>query len=184
MTYTRESVIEAYQGAGSLKGACVSTGCPPYVAFIWLTEAKMLNTADKSHYGTRTSRMGSAAESEFQRLVPHAMSANQNLQGNCPSFDFDVDGVTVDVKYASLQEQGRWTWRMCRDKPLKPDFVVVFLVANRSGQLSEGYRLLVLPEPMFPDRASMALTPRNAESPLWEFEIAPTDLAEFLEVAA
>jgi len=36
MTYTRESVIENYRLNGNIPGVCADTGCPPYIAYIWL----------------------------------------------------------------------------------------------------------------------------------------------------
>lgn len=179
--YSRESVIAAYQRIGNVRGTCAETGCSPYVAVIWLTKAGVLKTSDRANYGSAESKRGGLAEREFQRLVPAAVSANATVADNNPSFDFMLGECSIDVKFAGLRD--KWGWRMPGGKALQPDFVVVFLSADRDV-LDAGYRLLLIPTVLYPEHRTMSLTPSNGISPFWDFEIAPGDLAATLEDAA
>lgn len=181
MAYTRESVLEAYQRLGNLRAACTETGAPPYVAFIWCKKAGVMTTADKSRYGTKAQQQGAGAEAEFQRLVPFALPANTALVKNCPGFDFDVDGVTVDVKFSILRSRGNWGFDTAKHKHLPPDLYALFLCTHESGDIKDGYRLLIIPHDTVGDRSHVTLRPGSI-SDLWSFEINPADLATLLAV--
>ncbi len=183
MSYDQASVLAAYHHHGSVRGACAATGCPPYIAYIWLQKAGALTLADKSSYGCENAKLGAAAEKEFQRLVPKAMPANDVLRANCPAFDFDVGGVLVDVKYSSGRS-GMWTWRMAGYKEIRPDFFAVFLATAQSGRLDDGYRLLLLPEELFAEHKSGKISQGNTSSPFWDFECQPGELASVLGMSA
>lgn len=182
MTYSRDLVVAAYREAGNIRATCAKTGVSPYTAFIWLKQAGVLTLDDKSSYGTRSAKAGAEAEMEFQRLVPDAIPANKHIQNNCPSFDFLVHELSVDVKFSAIRSGGDWGWRMCRHKPLKPDFVVVFLSQGRT--ISDGYFILLLPEQLFEDRASMSLSQTSRDSFLWDFQIGPDSLSKTLHEAS
>lgn len=181
MAYSRESVIESYQKIGTLKGVCADTGAPPYTAFIWLKKAGMLTNSDSVKYGTTGSRRGAEAEKEFQRLVPKAMNANRELQGNCPSFDFEIDGVTVDVKYSSIrQSTGSFGFKVGK-KTLQPNFFAVFLPKTADGELRVGqYNLLLIPYETIAHRKCVTIN-TNGKGDLWDFEIPPKELAGFFD---
>lgn len=180
--YTRQSVIEAYQRLGNVRATCAETGVSPYVAVIWLTQAKVLKPSDSSRYGCASSRRGALAEQEFQRLVPQAISANRNVAEHTPGFDFMLGELTIDVKFTSPSPtDGKWRWRMPGNKALQPDFVVVFL-SNDSETLAAGYRMLLLPVVLFPGQTGITLTPKRFhEHPLLEFEVQPDTLAGLLQ---
>ena len=182
MAYDKKSVIAAYQKTGNLKGACSETGAPPYIAFIWLKKAGLLTSNDKCNYGTRGQQLGAEAEKEFQRLVPQAMSANKHLQDNCPAFDFDIFGTTVDVKYSSIRNSSaQWGFKTANAKALKPDFYVAFFATDTSGDLKDGYRVFVFPDEVFGGRTNISLSPHNSKSEWLDFEIEPEKLRDFFE---
>ncbi len=184
MSYDKASVLAAYQKCNTLKGACEATGAPPYIAFIWLKKSGLMTTTDKCKYGTISGKLGAEAEKEFQRLVPKAMSSNSNLQANCPAFDFDINGVTVDVKYCSLrQSSGRFAFKTARDKLMQPDFYVAFLINEPSGNLKKGYQVLVIPHEVVSNKKEIELRP-DSVGDLWDFLIEPHKLAEFFDEAA
>lgn len=182
MSYSRESVIEAYQHLGSIKGVCAETGAPPYNVYLWLRMAKLLKPADKQNYGTPASRLGGKAEDEFQRLVPFAMSTNKHLQMNCPSFDFDIYGITVDVK-SCMKRKGTAQYVAAtaarEGKELHPDFYAIFLWGVDKDR---EYSLLLIPDDLTEGLHNIYIDAKK-EARWWQFEIAPNQLAEFFKCA-
>lgn len=183
--YTKDSVIAAYREHGSLRAACDRTGAPPYVAFIWLKKAGLLTNSDKRSFGTRGSKLGAEAEREFQRLVPHAMCANKNLEPNCPSFDFDLNGVTIDVKYSSIRKStGRWQFKTATHKTMCPDWYAAFFAIHPSGDLKLGYNLFLLPNYFLEEVGCLELSPDNTASDWRLFKVSPEKLQQHLMDAA
>jgi hypothetical protein len=181
--YSRESVLQAYAETGSLKEACARTGAPPYIAYIWLKKAKVLKTEEAIRYGTPGANLGAQAEQEFQRLVPKALNANGHLQKNCPSFDFDIHGITVDVKYSSILGCGAWKLETARWKKLRPDFFAAFFATTDKG-LQGGYRVFLIPSDVVNNRSRIYIKPGNLNNPLFVYEINPLDLAKTFDLMA
>ncbi|MCL2524583.1 MAG: hypothetical protein FWF17_08325 [Betaproteobacteria bacterium] len=180
MSYNKDQIFECYKRLGSIKGVCVETGCPPYIAYIWLRKAKLLRENDKQQYGTSSSKLGAAAEAEFQQLVPEAMAANINLEPNNPSFDFMVGDLTIDVKYSSIRpSDGRWGFNTARNKALVPDLYCAFFATAPGGKLKDGYHLLLIPHEMLCVKDPV-LRPDDRDNPLWQFAIEPAALRSTL----
>jgi len=176
--YTREQVIHQYQRLGNIAAVCLETGCPPYIAYKWLKIGKVLKTNEAARYGTNGQRQGALAELEFQRLVPFAMSTNRELQANCPAFDFDINGTTVDVKFSSLTGTGRYVFRTAQTKLLRPDWYCAFLADPELQELVSGrYRVVVIPDEAVQSVKSVSLAKTGGR--YWDFEINPKDLAGF-----
>jgi len=177
--YTKEQVISSYLRCGSISTVCSQTGCPPYVAYKWLKISKVLKTKEAARYGTNGQKQGALAELEFQRLVPFAMPANRTLENNCPAFDFDINGITVDVKFSSLcASTGTYQFRTAHSKPIKPDYYCAFLAAPGSKEMKrDHYRLLVIPDALVGELKGVNV--RKEGGRYWEFEIAPEKLADF-----
>lgn len=179
-TYSREQVYEVYKQLGSIRAVTNETGCPPYTAFIWLKKAGILNSVDSVRYGTLASRNGGAAEQEFKRLVPKAMAANEHLDAHCPSFDFDINGWTVDVKFSAINKTGAYRFATAGNKALRPDFFCVFACAK--GSIQSGYRILLIPEEMINNSFSFQF--RNGDTSddeVWLYEVQPEALAGIFE---
>jgi len=175
--YTREQVIESYMRLGNIGAVCSETGCPPYVAYKWLKIGKVLTAQEGTRYGTNGQKQGARAELEFQRLVPFAMSANRELQRNCPAFDFDINGTTVDVKFSSLCG-GRYRFNPASDKPMRPDWYCVFLSAPQSKEFDpHTCRILVIPDALVCGLKNVMI--QKDGGCYWDFEIEPDALAEF-----
>lgn len=180
MAYTKDRVLEVYRQHGSIRAVTDETGCPPYTAFMWIKKAGIMKTVDSVRYGTQASRNGGAAEQEFKRLVPSAMAANEHLSKNCPSFDFDVNGWLVDVKFTSFNRNGRFCFHTAGSKDLRPDFYCVF--ACRKGSIVTGYRILLIPEQMVQNSHNFAFRDGDtSDDEVWLYEINPTDLASVFE---
>jgi len=177
--YNRESIISAYQRLGSIPAVCLETGCQPYIAYKWLKIAKVLKSKEGMRYGTTGQKQGARAELEFKRLVPFAMPANEALQNNCIAFDFDINGITVDVKFASLCEgSGVYTFRTAHSKPIRPDYSCAFLAAPGLKELkSDQYRVLVVPDELVTNIKGVHIQKNSVR--YWDFEIAPNELAGF-----
>lgn len=178
MSYTRESVLEAYRKTGNLRSACIETGCPPYIAFKWLKMQKALNNQDATRYGTHGMQRGAQAEKLFQRLVPEAMSTNSHLESNCPSFDFDINGITVDVKYCGVRSDGRFSFKTAREKAIRPDYYVAFLSNSKDGSL-DGCRILVIPDELVLHKNNISISSKDDRGEWLDFEIKAEDLREF-----
>jgi len=179
--YNREAVFKAYEELGSIQAACDHTGCPPYIAYIWLKKARMLKQNEAQKYGTNGNRSGALAEREFQRLVPKAMNLNGNLQKNCPSFDFDIYGITVDVKFSSVTSSGCWLFATAHGKAMEPDFFAVFCVPIKDGKLKDGYKLFLIPSFFTGSRKKLWIPLSNNGNPVYEFEVNPKDLSDIFE---
>jgi hypothetical protein len=103
------------------------------------------------------------------------MNANRVIQKNCPSFDFDIGGITVDVKYSSRHNTGVYLFQTGR-KVFKPDFYAVFCALSESKDLKDGYRLFLIPAE-FVKGTQAQFTP-GKENPQWlQFEVKPEELA-------
>jgi len=177
--YTREQIIKSYQRTGNIKSVCIETGCPPYVAYKWLKISKLLDAQESTRYGTNGQKQGALAELEFKRLVPFAMPTNKMLENNCPAFDFDINGTTVDVKFCSLcNSNGRYGFRTAQTKHLRPDWYCAFLANPDIKELIPGkYRILVIPDAMVQHIKSVSLHSNGGH--YWDFEIKPNELAKF-----
>lgn len=172
--YTIDEVLDSYKRLGSIPAVTQETGCPPYIVFKWLKFRKMLKPTDGMKYGSASSKKGFEAEVEFKKLVPFAMPANEHLQSNCPSFDFDINGCSVDVKLSGIRSGKRYEFKTSGRKHFSCDFYVVFCLTGES--ISEGYRLLVIPAEIADTVGAISIAEK---SKYWDFEIQPTELAEF-----
>lgn len=183
--YSRDSFLAAYQRLKTLRAACEETGCPPYVGYRWAKIAGVMTSTDGQQYGTKGSRLGATAEAEFHRLVPEALHANRELEANCPSFDFDVRGILVDIKYSSIRpSSGAWSFKTGIKKPLPPDFYACFFATSPSGNLSDGYRLFLIPHEVIGGRTNLTLRPDSVASDWLHFEVNPAQLRKaFTEMA-
>lgn len=186
--YSKESVLAAYRLFGSVKEACKETGCPPYIAYIWLTKAGMLNSKDRIQYGGRSQREGASAEQEFQRLVPDAMDCNAHMALNNPGHDFMLGQIKVDVKFSAIGTRGNWHFDVQRNRPgmrnrkdALPDFFVVF--ATEGKFIKDGYRLFLFPRDMVKSQRSVRWTP-EVPSCWFDFEVEPEALAAILHEAS
>lgn len=172
--YTVESVVDSYKRLGSISLVVQETGCPPYVVYKWLKLKKMLKNNDGLKYGTAASKKGVQAETEFQRLVPFAMNANETMQNNCPSYDFEVNGVTVDVKLSSRRRGGTYGFKTSKGKHFSCDFYVLFCLSGES--FSDGYRTLIIPGEIADTAGEISI---SENSKYWDFEIRANDIAGF-----
>ena len=181
METQREKFLESINRLGTLRAACEETGIAPYIGYLWAKKAGALSERDGRSYGTLASRLGVEAEAEFRRLVPNALYANRDLSENCPSFDFDVEGTTVDVKYSSIRQSiGAWEFKTAQRKPFAPDFYAAFFASMVSGKLSDGYHLFLIPHDLVGGRSCVQLRPENQKSIWWQFKVNPVDLAAVL----
>jgi len=172
--YTIETVKKAYIQFGSLKETCAETGCPPYIAYIWLQKAKILKTDDSIRYGSEASKLGALAEAEFKKLVPDALPVNEQLQQNYPSYDFDIYGITVDIKFRSAHSRGNWTFKTAKGKPLAPDFYLCFCTKGKG--LQDGYRCFLIPGGMVEQLTHVQINP-DKPTWAWDYEVDPQELS-------
>lgn len=179
--FTRAAVLASYMETKNLRATCVATGCSAYLAFIWCKTAGVLQLEDKARYGSAASRAGATAEIEFQKLVPQAMPANQAWRANCPAYDFDFQGVLVDVKLSRKNKVGKWEWRLGGKKKHPAHLYAVFLLAGKG--IADGYRLLLIPNELFPGQHNGTLHPDDATSYWWDFEVEAASLAKTLAEA-
>lgn len=178
--YTKAGLIDAYKRHGKIKPACEETGCPPYIAFIWLRREGLLNGEDRESYGTNGQRQGRAAELEFQRLVPDAMDCNAHISDNHPGHDFIYGGVRIDVKFSTITARGCWLFNPNRGHGEPPDFYVLFATEGKS--LEDGYRCFVFPREMVLDKTVVQFRP-DVPHHWWDFEVKPEALAAVLHEA-
>jgi hypothetical protein len=157
---SKELVVEIYRATGSFTAACTRTGCPPFIASHYLKEEIKLH--GRVDLRTVALKRGASAETEFQRLVPKAMNANCVIQNNCPSFDFDIGGITVDVKFSSIGWNGNYRFDTARHKVFKPDFYAAFLATAESKDLKDGYRLFLLPAEFITTGIACSCCPLNS----------------------
>lgn len=175
--YTKDSVIEAYHRLGSIKSVCLDTGAPPYVVYKWLKIGGLLKPNDAVKYGTTGAKAGAKAELEFKKLVPFAMETNKHLETNCPSFDFDIGGTTIDVKFSSLHPSGKWNFRSAQGKAMHPDFYVLFCATDGKKDMTGKYKVLVIPSEILGTVSQVCI---NKNGGMYDdFEIEPSELADF-----
>lgn len=180
--YDREKVIDIYKKTGSIKITCAETGVAAYIIFIVLKKSGLLTAQEKQKYGGVYQQRGANAEAEFQKLVPAAMNSNKHLESNCPSFDFDINGAMVDVKYSSLRPStGRWEFKTAHAKTLQPDFYVCFFATSESGELRDGYRIFLFPSELLGDRKVISISPKKDKCEWLDFEIKADELSNFFE---
>ncbi|MCL2656868.1 MAG: hypothetical protein FWD62_05490 [Betaproteobacteria bacterium] len=182
----RELILESYGRIGNIKGVCAETGCSPYSVYIVLQKEKLLKERDRRNYGTATGLRGRDAEDEFQRLVPQAVNANKTIDQNMPSFDFMIGEITVDVKcYRPSSQNNKWALRFAHNKAFGPDFYSMFLLNDRDSEVTDGYRILLIPHALTVGASAAYIDPKVPEMySWWDFLIAPNELAQVLSEAA
>jgi len=176
---TREEIINAYRRLGNIAAVCMETGCQPYIAYKILKISKVLKAKEGTVYGTHSQKQGARAELEFKRLVPFAMPANETMQNNCPVYDFDINGTTVDVKFCSFcSGAGRYSFRTAQSKHFRPDWYCAFMADTDVKELITGqYRVVLIPDDAVQQVKSVSFTERGSR--YWDFEIPPQELAAF-----
>jgi hypothetical protein len=181
LSYEREMFLSAYMRLGSMREACAECGVKPFYGYMWLKKTGNMSIGDKCAYGSASSRLGGAAELEFQRLVPNAVPSNSVIARNNESFDFTVDGVTIDVKYSGLRASGKWGFQTARRKRRKPEFYAAFFATDPGGKLEDGYRLFLIPHDMIAGHGSVTMRRDNTTHFLIDYEVSPDRVAEMIE---
>ena len=101
----QQAIVESYSRLKNLKLVGKEVGMPFQSVYLVLRKAGVSVTGDKSRYGSETDRLAAGAEREFMSLVPDAKNMNEvQFQSK---IDFDVHGVTVDVKSSRLHQGTR-----------------------------------------------------------------------------
>ena len=188
---TEYRVLDSYyRNNGNLRSITEDTNLT-----VWIVAKTLENLGISPNWASYkeradTGKIGDWAEEEFKRLVPSALDMNMQYQMNNPSFDFIVNGKTIDVKSANTRatrtsDQYYFRLRNQENDEL-PDFFCVFLIKDRNKEPNgDNYHILLLPKEVLPsDKKSISLVPkeRKANSSMyWDFEVEPAALSTMLD---
>lgn len=115
------------------------------ILHLLLAKAGVLKINDKIDFGSTNIRRGGLAEQKFAKIFPEAISTNDYWQRNYPRYDFDLKGLTIDVKYSSCRCSSKsnfysWQCHGNKNKENSPvDFFVIFLEREPKKELDKPY---------------------------------------------
>jgi hypothetical protein len=173
-----ERMKEAYDKHRHLKNAAESIGMKWQTLYWHLKREGHPIQGDKERYGSESDRFAAKAEHEFAALVGNA--ANMNKAKYQSKYDFDINGLKVDIKASRLNlghklaKSRRWAFSLKRQEMLA-DFIVC--MAYKDDVL---FRLFLLPSEQVRYRSTVSI-PENATSKWDDYEISTQDLKEFFE---
>lgn len=172
-------IIELYQEHKDFKKAIELSGIDPFKAHLKLIKSGILSIQDKIDYGTKGQILGAKAEEYFQKIIPEAVDANKYWRKNNPVFDFYYKGLTIDIKFSSLNKradthQEFWSIRSSG----KQDFIVAFLEKEENKELDGAY-ILLLPKSFIRTKKTLQLTKKH--NLFQQFLVEEKDLKKILD---
>ena len=138
-----KDIIQLYKETNNFEKAVKESGLPAFIGFLKLARAGLVSLEDKIKYGTPAQKLGGLAEQEFQKIIPEAINYNF-LKVNNEFFDFKYNDVTIDVKFSSLHQRGKYEYWYFRANSTA-DLFVAFLEKEKGAKLQD-YHILVLPQ--------------------------------------
>lgn len=179
-------IVDAYMETGSFLKACQIANMKPLFAHLALAKAGVLKIQDKINFGTESQKLGGEAERRFQEIFPEAIDANALWKRNNPVFDFNVWGVTVDVKYSSY----RTSSRDCGKRQTKPywgfgvrqtngaDIYFVFLENDETMDGLGNPYMLMIPSSMIHQKSSCNIT--KSSSYFKDFQVTEDEARDMM----
>lgn len=167
---------EAYGRHKNLKLAASELGIGWQKLYTKLRSQGISVTGDKARHGRDSDKFAAAAERDFKRMVPRAVDANA-LRWQA-KVDFDVDGISVDVKAAHPAMRQKpskslsWAFSVRRQAEVCDFFCCICYSAS-----SEIEHVLLLPSEVLGDMQTLSVA--CAGSKWMEFEVQPDELASF-----
>ncbi len=145
---TVEEIISYYRKAGSFMKTARVFNMNKRILHLTLAKAGVLKINDKIDFGSTNMRKGGLAEKKFKEIFPEAIPTNECWQMNHPGYDFDVEGLRIDVKYSGVQisKTGAKSWHFhCNNNEEKKknpvEFFVMFLEREKHKEMEEPYIL-------------------------------------------
>ena len=178
------NIIDAYLKTNNFQKACQMSGLSPLLAHLALAKAGLLKIQDKIDYGTDSQRLGGEAEKRFQELFPEAIDANAMWKRNNPVFDFNLWGLTIDVKFSSFRKDKRynkrtyWGFNGQSKRAGKPDFYFVFLENDDELNGMENPYLIIVPSIMVHQKSSVNIT--RSSHYFTDFQVEPNEARKIL----
>lgn len=165
----RDELIKAVKEGEPAEDACKRLKVPKYIAFTWLKRSGIEDVkADLEMLGSERQRIGVFGEKEFRKLVPSAKGVNQTDGGSHPDYDFELAGLTIDVKTATVNKTG--SWYIPAGDAAACDLFCVFLVAR---DLS--YKIMLF-SPGIWDRRRLYAGPDNIDERFGDYMVQPGEL--------
>ncbi|MEY8737174.1 hypothetical protein AB9M75_08130 [Lactobacillus sp. AN1001] len=147
---TIEEIINYYRETGNFMKTAVIFNMNKRILHLTLAKAGVLKINDKIDFGTTNMRKGGLAEKKFKEIFPEAIPTNACWQMNHPGYDFDLQGLRIDVKYSSIRisKAGTMSWGTrgndTEKKKKNPvDFFVLFLERGKSTGMEKAHILAV-----------------------------------------
>jgi len=147
---TVEEIISYYRETKSFMKTAATFNMNKRILHLTLAKAGVLKINDKIDFGTTNMRKGGLAEKKFKEIFPEAISTNEYWQMNHPGYDFDLQGLRIDVKYSGVRisKTGVMSWSAhCNNNEKKKedpvDFFVIFLEKEKDKEMEEPHILAI-----------------------------------------
>lgn len=182
-----EKMKEVYDKYKNLKIAAKELGIVWQTLYWNLSSVGHPVVGDKERYGSPTDKMAAALEKRFKEMVPYAEDYNKDkFQA---SVDFEVRGVSVDIKAATKKDgyksnprknpSFRWAFSTKVQEKCS-DFMVMFCM---TGTCCEDYgeieKILLIPKEFYHNKQSISVS--CTQSKWYDFEVSEKELREFFD---
>lgn len=170
----RDDLISLVEQGETPESACEKLGVAKYVGFIWLKRCGLMEDPTRlMGIGSNRQMIGALGEAKFKELVPEALNVNCSDAFNHPDYDYEYNGLTIDVKTATVTASGRWHISHLKGGC---DIYVIFLLYPQS----EFYRVLLIPGGALLGK-SVTASPANLEEKLGEWVVELKELKPTLD---
>ena len=173
-----EQMKNAYDEHRHLGKAAEAIGMKWQTLYWHLKRAGYPILGDKERYGSEKDRFAAKAEREFAEIVGNAVNLNKATYHS--KYDFDINGLKVDVKASNLKRVSklskslRWAFSLKKQEAIA-DFIVC--MAYKDDVL---FKLFLIPTEMMRYRATISIA-ENGTSKWEDYAISREDLKEFFE---
>ena len=173
----KQQCKDSYERLENLKLVSGEVGIPWQTVYVHLKSIGVRVKGNKLKYGSDSDRFGAKAEQHFANIIPAAIDMNESqFQAK---YDFEIAGMTVDVKSARLRRSSkisnakRWAFSVRRQE-MFADFIVA--IAYRDNTPAHYF--------LFPSEAirhfqTISVAERGGK--WWDYEVSKDELIEFFE---
>lgn len=173
-----DKCIESYSRLKNLKLVGLEVSIPWQTVYVYLKQAGISVTGDKSRYGSATDRVAVIGEQRFRQAVPFATD-NNGLKFQA-SIDFNINNSTIDVKTSKLQHKNnskksseRWAYCINKQKDIADMFV--FYALNDE---METEHVFLMPNELVTNNSTISI-PKSGKSKWFDYKVNEHELADF-----
>jgi hypothetical protein len=177
----KQKCKESYARLENLKLVAEEIGIPWQTVYVHLKALGVQVKGNKEKYGSESDKFATKAEKHFMSLVPEAKDMNNDKYQ--ARFDFNIEGLKVDVKSSRLRRQSkssntlRWAFSVTKQESIA-DFMVCIAYEE-----DEPKHYFLLPSEIVKFYSCISVSMKR-DGKWWDYEINPKELRSFFKTAA